>query len=157
MQDVKLTLRGCCRKLTISWLCNTFICGEEAAKPWKIFRKWEGYQNAVTIDLFGLTLKYPVMSDREKEFPPPSKTSFEITRFPNVHDTSMSEDEPDSEEFEATPFVDIRINGVEMEGALVDDFFWKYGNSDGNNILGLTAEAHFVRKLRKLVMKYRWS
>ncbi|MBO3842942.1 MAG: hypothetical protein FGF48_11110 [Candidatus Brockarchaeota archaeon] len=117
----------------------------------KFFRKREECQKRSNNRfLFGLTLKYSVMSDREKEFSPPSKISFEITRFPNGHDISMSGDESDSEEFEATPFVDIRINGVEMEGALVDGFFWKYGNSDGSNILGLTAEAHFVKKLRKL-------
>ncbi|MGC8962287.1 MAG: hypothetical protein ACP5K1_07620, partial [Candidatus Bathyarchaeia archaeon] len=46
-------------------------------------------------------------------------------------------------------FISVRVNGLEVGSAVVDDFFSKYGNCDGNNIVGLTAEAHLVRMLRR--------
>ncbi|MBS7611838.1 hypothetical protein KEJ27_06485 [Candidatus Bathyarchaeota archaeon] len=41
------------------------------------------------------------------------------------------------------------VNGVELGEALIEDFFSKYGNRDGHNIVGLVAEAYFVRELWK--------
>ncbi len=44
-------------------------------------------------------------------------------------------------------YVRVFVNCVELGEASVEDFFSKYGNRDGHNLVGLVAEAHFVRKL----------
>jgi len=48
------------------------------------------------------------------------------------------------------PVVEVKVNGILVGHAIVDDFFNKYGNCDGKNIVGLVAEAHFVNKLRSM-------
>jgi len=48
------------------------------------------------------------------------------------------------------PVVEVKVNGILVGHAIIDDFFNKYGNCDGKNIVGLVAEAHFVNKLRSM-------
>lgn len=42
------------------------------------------------------------------------------------------------------------MNNVALGHAVADDFFNKYGNCDGHNIVGLVAEAHLVKRLRSM-------
>lgn len=46
------------------------------------------------------------------------------------------------------PVMTVRVNGVVVGDAIADDFFSKYGNCGGQNMVGLVAEAHLVRRLR---------
>ncbi|MEM3692594.1 MAG: hypothetical protein QXI39_01030 [Candidatus Bathyarchaeia archaeon] len=41
----------------------------------------------------------------------------------------------------------VKVNGVPIGLAFVEDFFSKWGNCDGNNLVGLVAEAYLMRKL----------
>lgn len=47
------------------------------------------------------------------------------------------------------PCVRVLVNGLELDIVSVEGFFSKYGNCDGNNLVGLVAEAHLVRQLWK--------
>lgn len=53
-------------------------------------------------------------------------------------------------------FIDVSVNGVRIGSASPEDFFHKYGNSDGQNIIGLVAESYFVRKLWSLGYEVRF-
>jgi len=44
----------------------------------------------------------------------------------------------------------VRVNGVFIGSVDPEGFFHKYGNCDGHNIVGLVAEAYFVRRLWRL-------
>lgn len=52
--------------------------------------------------------------------------------------------------------IDVSVNGVHIGSAFAEDFFHKYGNSDGQNIIGLVAESYFVRKLWSLGYEVRF-
>ncbi|MEM2921433.1 MAG: hypothetical protein QW470_07705 [Candidatus Caldarchaeum sp.] len=47
------------------------------------------------------------------------------------------------------PIVAVRVNGINVGTANVNDFFSKYGNCDGSNYVGLVAEAYLVKLLRE--------
>jgi len=53
-------------------------------------------------------------------------------------------------------YITIRVNGVRIGFAYLEDFFHKYGNCDGENLVGLVAEAYFVRRLRSLGYEVRF-
>ncbi len=43
--------------------------------------------------------------------------------------------------------ISVRVNGVYIGSRDPEDFFNKFGNCDGSNIVGLVAEAYFVKRL----------
>lgn len=47
-------------------------------------------------------------------------------------------------------YVSVSANGTEIGYAIVDDFFSKYGNHDGEDYVGLVAEAHLVNLLESM-------
>jgi len=48
------------------------------------------------------------------------------------------------------PVIKVMVNNVVIGNVIADDFFNKYGNCDGHNIVGLVAEAYLVKKLRSM-------
>lgn len=52
--------------------------------------------------------------------------------------------------------IEVSVNGVRIGSAFPEGFFHKYGNSDGQNIIGLVAESYFVRKLWSLGYEVRF-
>jgi hypothetical protein len=52
--------------------------------------------------------------------------------------------------------IGVSVNGVHIGAAFPEGFFHKYGNGDGQNIIGLVAESYFVRKLWSLGYEVRF-
>ena len=52
--------------------------------------------------------------------------------------------------------IGVSVNGVHIGSAFPEGFFHKYGNSDGQDIIGLVAESYFVRKLWSLGYEVRF-